>query len=240
MNRYGSGLVANTDNRYIATMSRISAEQTVSRFDTAAAAAKYSNSLIHTRTDRREQRCIRRALANVPAGSSVLDIPCGAGRLLPLLCGLGYRVTAADSSAHMLEWARQCAQMQSLPIEQEDFHTANIFDTGFADHHFDAVVCNRLFHHFGESQTRQRALRELKRISHGPIILSFFCNWSLDAATFWLKHLVRHTQPTDRIPTWLHTIDRDIRAAECAVHRRWATRWGISRQWYLLIGPETA
>src|SRR5579864_8583529 len=57
--------------------------------------------------DRREVSSIRRALANVPRGAEVLDLPCGSGRLMELLVGAGYRVTCADRSEYMLEMTRR-------------------------------------------------------------------------------------------------------------------------------------
>ena len=49
--------------------------------------------------ERREQIYISRALSGVPRGTSVLNWPCGCGRLLPFLKKLGYHVTLADSSS---------------------------------------------------------------------------------------------------------------------------------------------
>ena len=76
------------------------------RFDLPDAADHYATRHGGHRRDQREQRCIERALAGVPAGARVLDLPCGVGRLAPMLVKRGYELTQADVSAHMIEKAR--------------------------------------------------------------------------------------------------------------------------------------
>ena len=171
---------------------------TVSRFGTAAAAEKYPSTYGDTMRERREVASLQKALASVPAGAHVLDLPCGTGRLIPLLVGAGFRVTAADSSDHMVQRARN--QWSSAGETKTRFVQADVMDTGFNDGEFGAVICNRLFHHFNETSTRIAALVELRRISRGPIIVSFFSSRSLSGIRFRVKHMVRRTTPTDRIP----------------------------------------
>ena len=130
------------------------------------------------RKDRREKQCIAKGLAHTPQGALVLDLPCGTGRMYSLLKDLGYRVVSADSSEYMVEFARQRVECSAVNENhlQDNCLVADILQTDFADKQFDAVICNRLFHHFSEPQTRQKALLELKRICTGPIIVSFFSN----------------------------------------------------------------
>ena len=104
------------------------------------------------------------------------------------------------------------------------FVTASVFATGFADKSFDAVVCNRLLHHFCESEVRIEAIRELARICRGPIIASFFCNWAIDAAVFHLNHFIWGRPATDRIPVWPRVLAEDIRRAGLKAVRWVATR----------------
>ena len=211
---------------------RTSAQETIERFDTPAAAAKYAASLGGTATHRREMRCILRALSGLSAGAMVLDLPCGTGRLLPELVQRGYLVTEADSSPHMVDLARQFAQQSGLRMNDDQFVVASAFDTGFADGQFQAIVCNRLFHHFREPQVRREALTELRRISSGPIVVSFFCNWSFDGVVFHLKQLLRKRKATDRIPISRTQFEMDAKACDLKVRRWMAIRPGISKQWY--------
>jgi SAM-dependent methyltransferase len=49
----------------------------------------------------------------VPAGASVLELGCGAGRITRQLVRLGYRVTAVDESAEMLAYVRDAEKVQA-------------------------------------------------------------------------------------------------------------------------------
>ena len=77
------------------------------KWDTKDAARKYNQKNRGTRKDRREKACIAKLLRHTPQGKSVLDLPCGTGRLTTFLTNLGYTVTAADCSEHMLDFARE-------------------------------------------------------------------------------------------------------------------------------------
>jgi ubiquinone/menaquinone biosynthesis C-methylase UbiE len=214
---------------------RTSAEETIERFDTPQAAAKYAASLGGTATHRREMRCILDALATLPAGATVLDLPCGTGRLLPELSAKRYRVVEADSSPHMVELARQHAARRNLPDSNGDFVVASVFQTPFSNDQFDAVVCNRLFHHFREAQVRRNAMKELKRICRGPIVASFFCNSSIDGVVFHVKQALKRKKATDRIPIARSAFEADVRAVGLRVTRWMAIRPGVSKQWYAVL-----
>jgi len=222
------------------TAERTSAEETIERFDTPAAAAKYAASLGGTATHRREMRTILSCLRGVPRNAKVLDLPCGTGRLLPELMAAGFRVTEADSSPHMVDLARTFARESGVTMADDQFAVASVFSTGLADNAFDAVICNRLLHHFRESKVRIDALRELARISRGPIVASFFCNWAIDSGMFHLKQIIRGKPATDRIPIWRRVLARDIRAAGLTPVRWVATRPGVSKQWYVVMKKTIA
>jgi ubiquinone/menaquinone biosynthesis C-methylase UbiE len=211
-----------------------SASVTRARFDSLASSLKYAGALDNTPTHRRELRCINCCLEGVPGGAHVLDLPCGAGRLLPSLVAAGYQVFAADSSAHMLERAKELVGKNGLKNAVE-FGVENVLDTSFADNTFDAVLCNRLFHHFFESEVRVTALRELRRICRGPIVISFFCSQSISSASFLIKNRFRRIPATDRVPVSFKKISADIAAAGLAVELRTATKPLLGKQWYLRL-----
>jgi SAM-dependent methyltransferase len=128
--------------------------------------------------ERCEERYIKRALSGVPRGSSVLNWPCGCSRLLPLLKKLGYHVTSADSSLDVVSRIRVYGGLlgENCIDDKDDFKVVDIFQTGFEDDCFGAVIVNQLFRCLPEAQIRQLILKELRRICAGPIIVSFFCN----------------------------------------------------------------
>lgn len=213
---------------------------TVSRFDQAAAAARYATRHGGHPRDRREQSAIRRALAGTPAGSKVLDLPCGTGRLLPLLHRLGYDITEADYSAHMVEQARRLWQdfLTATPDASGTavaFETQDVMKTAYTDGIFDAVICNRLFHHFTESSTRICALAELRRISRGPVIVSFFDSATLGAKAKNLMNLLRGRAPNGRLPIPMAALLADARAAGLALDGVFRTRGRISPQTYIRL-----
>lgn len=238
--------------------------ETRERFDTQAAAAGYPDAYHETWKDRAERASILAALADVSSGSRVLDLPCGSGRLTQLLCQRGFVVTGADSSPHMVARAqenfrrlRQLADGRSARFSSghaelapnfqtgsaeeaplAEFFVRDVMQTRFADREFDAVISNRLFHHFSEPAVRQRALAELARICRGPLVVSFFNSFALDSLRFRLKWLLRGRRPVDRIPISLGGFLEDGAAVGLSAERTIATRWGISPMWYVVFRPE--
>ena len=133
---------------------------------------------MHAIRKRYEERYITRALSGVPRGTSVLNWPCGCSRLLPLLKKLGYKVTSADSSPDAVERIRVYSGLlgENCIDDKDDFKVVDIFQSGFDDDYFGAVIVNQLFLCLPETQIRQLILKELRRICTGPIVVSFFCN----------------------------------------------------------------
>ena len=109
-------------------------------------------------------RRIRQALHDVPRGAAVLDAPCGTGVLNGVFASLGLRVTSLDISTAMLDVAAErggnsgCvrADLERLP---------------FRSGAFDAVVCNRFLMHV-PSEGRPAVMRELCRVSRGPLVVT--------------------------------------------------------------------
>lgn len=123
-------------------------------------------------TDRRERRALRQLLqlAQFDVGPW-LDAPCGAGRLSDELPG---QVVQVDRDREMVVAVgdgatRACASVHALP---------------FGNGAFAGVLCMRLLQHIATAVERTDILRELRRVSRGPIVVSFF-----DAGS--LQHLRR-------------------------------------------------
>lgn len=101
-------------------------------------------------------------------GESVLDLPCGAGRLLPLLRDeLGHRVVQADGSLAMLQQARS----RALPPVPGAL--GNALAMPFADGAVDGVVMFRFLHHL-PPDAAARALAEACRVARRFVVVSFF------------------------------------------------------------------
>ena len=99
-------------------------------------------------------------LADTPAGTSMLDIPCGGGFALRVLRpGQPVRYIAADISPHMLERAREVAhRMRANAIE---FVEADVTALQFADNSFDLCVTYNGLHCLPDPRA---ALAELTRV----------------------------------------------------------------------------
>jgi SAM-dependent methyltransferase len=220
----------------VRVFSESSGREAVERFRGGAAAEKYARSLPGTATDRRERRVIARLLAGVPAGARVLDLPCGAGRLLGFLAGLGFAATGADASPHMVARAREAHG--GAPV------VADAFRPPFRDTAFDAVVCNRLLHHLPEDAERRAVLAGLARVCRGPLVVSFFRDFGWDALVFRLRALFARRRPRDRVPIPLAVLREDAEAVGLRVTAARGIRPFISRQYYATLcrtksGPST-
>ena len=210
-------------------------QTTVDRFSTPGAAKKYAQRHLDSQTHRREVRCVRKGLEGLRAGSCILDLPCGAGRFLPTLLDLGLQVTCADVAPDMVAAAQSKAEQSGVSLSHVRFEVADVMNTPFGDKEFDALLCNRLFHHFREPETRQRALQELGRICRGPIVASFFCTDSLDGVYFHVRDALRSKKAKDRIPIRFNAFTRDVKAAGLTIVHMLPLRGVISKQWYVVL-----
>jgi hypothetical protein len=109
--------------------------------------------------------------------------------------------------------------------------------TTYADKYFDATICNRLFHHFTESATRVSALRELRRITRGPIVVSFFNADTIDARFKRLINAIRGKTLKGRIPIPMSTFVADVTAAGLRLDATFPTRGPVSPQTYVRLLP---
>lgn len=223
---------------------QFSVHKAINQYNTAEAAERFNSGIIGTATDLREKKCVVNALnvTNIPVGAHVLDLPCGSGRLLPLLKKFGYKVTGADISSHMLLQARRYAGPagENCLEETDNLQIANIFQTGFKDKCFDAVLCHRLFQYFPEPQLRQQALKELKRISKGPIVVSFLCNMAVSSLAADIRKIVFRRKARGCKAISCKTFANDARKAGLTVKKWIPMRPLTSERWYAVLEPDNA
>ncbi len=86
----------------------------------------------------------------------VLELGCGFGRSLPVLCGAALHVTAVDISREMIHAARESCEEKNI-----SFHVSPSEGLPFADDSFDAVVCFAAF----DAMYQSEALMEMNRVS---------------------------------------------------------------------------
>ncbi len=104
-----------------------------------------------------------------PAGSSVLDVPCGGGvALRGLRPGQGIRYVAADISQAMLDRTMAVASRRHVATQVEPV-LADVGDLPFPDGEFDLVVSLTGLHCFPDPH---QAVREMGRVLHPGGVLS--------------------------------------------------------------------
>ncbi len=211
-------------------------EFAVDVFDTADSAVRYPSGYNRTFRQQRERACLIELIRQLPPGGAVLDLPCGTGRVMRLLADAGFDVTGADSSRHMVSAARSNLAREFPRVR---FVVSEALATGLPDKHFDAVISNRLFHHFNEPATRVAVLREFARISRGPVIVSFACSFSLDVVVHRLKRRLQGRPMHHYRPIPLRQFCEEFREAGLRVTRTRAVLWGLSRMWYVTGVPAS-
>jgi len=131
-----------------------------------AVAARYDERWAGASGERREVRmraALERALARFASAASVLDAPCGAGRLSAWLAGRSARYLGVDAALPMLVEARR---KSPTPLAGGDLARLPLRDGAV-----DIALCIRLMHLVRDAQLRRAFLRELARVArHGVIV----------------------------------------------------------------------
>lgn len=119
------------------------------------------------RTHRREVRAIAQLIGTVAtSGGPWLDLACGAGRLSAML------------PQPVLQVDRDLGMLQACPVGHHRV-CARALELPFDDKTFKGALCMRLLQHIARPEERRAILRELARVTDGPILVSFFNSFSL-------------------------------------------------------------
>jgi SAM-dependent methyltransferase len=108
-----------------------------------------------------------------PSLRPVLDAPCGTGRLRTVFERRGMRYVGIDVSWPMLLEARRGAEAGLV--------MGFVDRMPFQDDSFDVVLCCRLLHHLHDFDEAQAVVRELVRVAHRLVIVSYWDTASLHA-----------------------------------------------------------
>ena len=113
-----------------------------------------------------ENRIMRELLADLPRGSSVVDVPVGTGRFIPLYEELGFRVLGLDISDDMLREAAQKAKSDDTYLR-----IGNAIELDLPDNTCDVAVCVRLFRWITPEEV-VKVLQGLQRIATKRVIFN--------------------------------------------------------------------
>lgn len=112
-----------------------------------------------------EDETIRDMLSGCPAGSRILDCPCGTGRFFQYFADRSFYVVALDFNAAMIDEARKKG-CQPAVLKQ-----GNIFAIDLPDGSVDVSLAIRIMNLI-EEKDMQIALRELQRVSTRAVIFT--------------------------------------------------------------------
>jgi len=180
------------------------------------------------RKELREWKILHRALKSLAPIESVLDVPCGTGRLTRYLPKLGSNtIIGCDVSAQMVSSASHRPEISPMI----SWHQGDIFQLPFADDTFDVVMCIRLMQHI-PSTTRPLILRELMRVSRKAIVVAYYHSYTLRFLTRKLrgKTIIAHNAAGS-------DVEGEARQAGLRVVRRFWKSPIFSSQWIIVMKP---
>jgi len=129
----------------------------------------YQERLHRQLSDRRERRIFARYFDRLGRVDSVLDLPCGAGRLFEMLSGHADRVIEADFSPSMIELNRRDHDGAA-----DRYLECSALDIPLAENEVELIVSVRLSHHLHRPEDRRRHLEELFRVARRAVIVTWF------------------------------------------------------------------
>jgi len=136
--------------------------------------ADYQKKLHRKWSDKRERALLTRYFARVGDVESILDLPCGHGRLSDLLHRHCQRLVEGDWSFTMVQ-----LNQRDHGRDRRHYVRASALEIPFADRSFDVAVSFRLSHHLETQELREQHLRELFRVARKHVIVTWFSATSL-------------------------------------------------------------
>ena len=213
-------------------VSRTGYDRVIEKFSSRQTAERYPWGYARRLKPQLERQAVIAMLSLLPSGGHILDLPSGTGRISQLLLERGFEVTLADASPEMIDRARgNLASVEPQWLHRTTYEIQHADATSYHDDEFDGVICNRLLHHYSESATRVAVLRELSRISRGPVITSIAC-FSLSTLHKKSTFRLRRKSLRDYQPISLAQFRREHEAAGMRVQAIRPVLCGLSRMWY--------
>lgn len=115
-----------------------------------------------------EHKAIEAYLSDLPAGATVVDVPVGTGRFIPLYEDMKLKWRGFDVSADMLG---EAARKVTIPDLNLCLEQRPVWDLPLADKSVDAVVMCRLTRWLTPAE-RTAAMRELTRVARDAVIFT--------------------------------------------------------------------
>lgn len=140
---------------------------------------------------RHEWRLIGGHLDRVGRVGTVLELPCGGGRITPAFAERADFVIEADIAIGQIRYGRATSTL-AVP---RAWMTASAFHIPLRDASVDGAICIRLAHHLPTPAERERLFHELLRVSKRFVIVTYFDHHSLKNLTRRLRHPFNRKPP---------------------------------------------
>jgi uncharacterized protein YbaR (Trm112 family) len=160
-----------TDLREAAEISKNNYEQRYEDFEKARNYnLKYDRKLLKRLSTRREYQILQRLLGQQKHCATMLEIPCGGGRISPQLVTATDMLIQADVGLGQILYG-MAKEKFNIP---QVWMTASAFHIPLQDSSVDAAVCIRLSHHLPTAKQREDLLAELLRVARRYVVMTFF------------------------------------------------------------------
>ncbi len=120
--------------------------------------------------DQKEKRSVARALQGVEKSYTVLDLPCGTGRILDHVLSLGFRASGGDISNEMIDLARRRIGDHERLI---GYHRVDAQRTGLETGSYDCITSVRLMGHLPPT-VKVEVIREMARVARRFLVITFY------------------------------------------------------------------
>lgn len=150
-----------------------------------------------------ERRAIAKCFSKLPPNASIVDIPCGTGRLAGPLLRHGYAIHGMDISAEMLDVAKHRLEFAGTRFSTE---VANAKQLPKDHPTYDAALCARVLMHFPLPE-QIAFLAGVAKLSRGRVVINHCLDSPYQRLRRGLKKTLGH-RPSARFPV----TNRDIKA----------------------------
>lgn len=121
------------------------------------------------RTTRRESAVLQKFLSRWPDSETVLDVPCGSGRLSHAIGAFTHTLIEMDISPGQISYGRRYGRTGTPQL----WVRASALQIPLKDNSVDGAVCIRLSHHLYTQEEKEKLLSELLRVSKRFVIFYF-------------------------------------------------------------------
>ena len=136
--------------------------------------ADYRNKLHRKLSDKRERALLERYFGAIGPVDTILDLPCGHGRLSDFFKARCKTLLEGDWSFTMVS-----LNQQDNGNDHRHYVRASALEIPLPDQSVDVVVSFRLSHHLESQELRERHLRELFRVARKAVVVTWFSATSL-------------------------------------------------------------